>query len=118
MTLYEGTSRIHKLFSIDHLLRDDDRDIRDPVRSFVDKEIAPHVADWCECAQIPARYLALELGKLGVLGLHLEGYGCAGSRCRRTSSPRPSWSTCRWSWAWGRWRGTRAWTQIRARSRR
>ena len=67
------------LFAIDHLLSEEERSIRDVVRSFVDDRIKPHIADWFEAGQIPARELARELGALGVLGMHLEGYGCAGT---------------------------------------
>ena len=67
------------LFSIDHLLTEEDRAIRDTVRAYVDKSVKPHVADWYETGQIPAKELAKELGGLGVLGMHLEGYGCAGT---------------------------------------
>jgi len=49
------------------------------VRSYVDERIRPNVAEWFEQGSIPARELALELGELGVLGMHLEGYGCAGT---------------------------------------
>jgi glutaryl-CoA dehydrogenase len=63
---------------IDHLLSDEERDIRDSVRSFVRNEVVPYVGDWFEEARIP-RELAPQLGKLGVLGMHLEGYGCAGA---------------------------------------
>jgi len=68
-----------ELFAIDHLLADDDRAIRDTVRQYVDKSVRPHIAEWYESGQIPARELAKELGSLGVLGMHLEGYGCAGT---------------------------------------
>ena len=68
-----------ELFSIDHLLNDEDRDIRDTVRGYVEKSIRPHIAEWYEAGEIPARDLARELGSLGVLGMHLEGYGCAGT---------------------------------------
>lgn len=68
-----------ELFSIDELLNDEDRAIRDTVRSYVEKEINPKIADWYEAGEIPARELARELGKLGLLGMHLEGYGCAGT---------------------------------------
>ena len=68
-----------ELFSIDELLNDEDRAIRDTVRSYVEKEIKPKIADWYEAGDIPARELARELGKLGLLGMHLEGYGCAGT---------------------------------------
>jgi glutaryl-CoA dehydrogenase len=64
--------------AIDRLLSDEERDIRDTVRAFVRNEVVPNVGDWFEQATIP-RELALELGKLNVLGMHLEGYGCAGA---------------------------------------
>ncbi|MGN6611980.1 MAG: acyl-CoA dehydrogenase family protein [Angustibacter sp.] len=67
------------LFDVDGLVGDDDRAIRDTVRAFVDDRIKPNVADWYESGSLPARELARELGKLGVLGMHLEGYGCAGT---------------------------------------
>jgi len=68
-----------ELFAIDHLLSEEERAIRDVVRDFVDRRIKPEVADWFEAGTIPARELALEFGELGVLGMHLEGYGCAGT---------------------------------------
>ncbi|MGI8522183.1 MAG: acyl-CoA dehydrogenase family protein [Nocardioides sp.] len=64
--------------AIDSLLSDEERDIRDTVRAFVQNDVVPHVGDCFEYATIP-RELALELGKLNVLGMHLEGYGCAGT---------------------------------------
>jgi glutaryl-CoA dehydrogenase len=64
--------------AIDHLLSDEERDIRDAVRAFVTDRVVPRVGDWFEEATIP-RELAPELGRLGVLGMHLEGYGCAGA---------------------------------------
>lgn len=67
------------LFAIDHLLSEEERAIRDVVREYVDERIKPGVADWFEAGQIPARELAKELGTLGVLGMHLEGYGCQGT---------------------------------------
>ena len=68
-----------ELFGIDHLLDEEERAIRDVVRDFVDTRIKPEVADWFEAGRIPARELARELGELGVLGMHLEGYGCQGT---------------------------------------
>lgn len=68
-----------ELFSIDHLLDEQERAIRDVVRDYVDTRIKPEVADWFETGRIPARELARELGQLGVLGMHLEGYGCQGT---------------------------------------
>jgi glutaryl-CoA dehydrogenase len=68
-----------ELFSIDHLLNEEERAIRDVVRDYVDTRIRPEIADWFEVGEIPARELARELGSLGVLGMHLEGYGCQGT---------------------------------------
>ena len=45
----------------------------------MDDRIRPEIAAWYEGASIPARELAKELGSLGLLGMHLEGYGCAGT---------------------------------------
>jgi glutaryl-CoA dehydrogenase len=67
------------LFDIDGLLYDEEREMRDVVRSYVTKHIKPEVATWFEQGHIPAKELSLALGKLGVLGMHLEGYGCAGT---------------------------------------
>jgi glutaryl-CoA dehydrogenase len=61
------------------LLSDDERDIRDNVRAYVTKELLPHVPDWFERGELPSKEIAPALGKLGVLGMHLEGYGCAGA---------------------------------------
>jgi glutaryl-CoA dehydrogenase len=62
----------------DQLLSDEERDIRDTVRAFVTDRVLPYVGEWFEEARIPLE-LAPELGKIGVLGMHLEGYGCAGA---------------------------------------
>ena len=63
---------------IDQLLSDEERDIRDTVRGFVSDRVLPHIGDWFEQATLPLE-LARELGALNVLGMHLEGYGCAGA---------------------------------------
>ena len=68
-----------ELLSIDSLLTDEDRDIRDTVRQYVDDKVRPQIANWFDSGQIPAKELAREFGKVGVLGMHLEGYGCAGT---------------------------------------
>lgn len=65
------------LIDFDSLLTDDERTLRDGVRSFVDSEIKPHIAGWYEKAVFPLEIVP-ELAKLGLLGMHLEGYGCAG----------------------------------------
>jgi glutaryl-CoA dehydrogenase len=67
------------LFGTDSLLADEERAIRDTVARFTEERIRPHIADWYESGAIPARDLARELGELGVLGMHLDGYGCAGT---------------------------------------
>jgi len=67
------------LFAIDSLVTEEDRDIQQTVRRFVADRVAPDIAAWYEAGSIPARDLAKDLGKLGVLGMHLDGYGCAGT---------------------------------------
>ncbi|MGV9847901.1 acyl-CoA dehydrogenase family protein [Streptomyces sp. NPDC003442] len=67
------------LFGIDTLLSEEERDIRDTVRAMGDRELRPHIAEWFEQGAIPARELAHKLGELGVLGMHLRGYGCTGT---------------------------------------
>ena len=67
------------LFGIDGLLSAEDRDMRDTVRTFLDREVRPHVPGWFEAGSVPVRELAPRLGELGLLGMHLEGYGCAGT---------------------------------------
>ena len=67
------------LLALDTLLDDDERAIRETVRRFCDDKIRPHVATWYEDARLPVRDLVKELGSLGLLGMHLEGYGCAGT---------------------------------------
>ena len=67
------------LIAADTLLDDEERAIRDTVRTFGDDRLRPHIAEWFEAGTLPARDLARELGDLGVLGMHLEGYGCSGT---------------------------------------
>ncbi|MFG1900050.1 acyl-CoA dehydrogenase family protein [Micromonospora carbonacea] len=67
------------LLDLDSLLDDEERQIRSVVRRLVDDRVRPHVADWYERGQVPARELAREFGRLGLLGMHLTGYGCAGA---------------------------------------
>ena len=67
------------LFGTDALIGEEDLAMRDAVRRFVEDKVKPELAGWYEDASIPARDLAKELGALGVLGMHLEGYGCAGT---------------------------------------
>jgi len=68
-----------ELFGLDDLLDDEQKAMRDTVRRFCDDRVRPHLAEWFESATVPARELTSELGRLGVLGMHLDGYGCAGT---------------------------------------
>jgi glutaryl-CoA dehydrogenase len=64
---------------IDALLSEEEKAVRGSVRQLAQSRIQPYVADWFEAGRIDdVRGLAKELGSLGVLGMHLEGYGCAG----------------------------------------
>jgi glutaryl-CoA dehydrogenase len=65
------------LLRIDDELSDEERLVRDTVRKFAADRIMPNVADWFEAGTLP-RELVPELGQLGLLGMHLQGYGCAG----------------------------------------
>jgi len=65
------------LLRIDDELTAEERLVRDTVRAFAADRIMPYIADWFEAGTLP-RELAPEIGKLGLLGMHLTGYGCAG----------------------------------------
>ena len=68
-----------QLFAVDTLVGEEERAMQEAVHRFVDDRIRPEVGGWFESGTLPARELARELGALGVLGMHLEGYGCAGT---------------------------------------
>jgi glutaryl-CoA dehydrogenase len=68
----------HDLLATDALLSDEETMLRDTVRTFVGKRILPDVGAWFDTGTFP-RELATEFGSLGVLGMHLDGYGCAGT---------------------------------------
>ena len=70
---------VDELFAIDSLLQPEEREIQQTVRKFAAEHIRPHIADWFENATFPVKELAPEFGKLGLFGMHLEGYGCAGT---------------------------------------
>ena len=61
---------------LDALLMDEERMVRDTVREFVVDKVLPGIGDWFEHGEFP-RDVAAELGALGLLGMHLTGYGCA-----------------------------------------
>ena len=74
-----STSTPHTdLLQIDDQLTEEERLIRDTVRAFTADRVLPHITDWFEAGTLP-REIMPELGKLGVLGMHLTGYGCAGA---------------------------------------
>src|SRR5690606_36621059 len=68
----------HDLLGIDALLDEEELAIRDTVRRLVRDKILDRVGDWFEAGTFPVE-LAPELGALGLLGMHLDGYGCAGT---------------------------------------
>lgn len=74
-----GTTTIETLLDLDSLLSAEDRDLRTMVREFGEQRLRPHIAEWFETGSVPVRELAAEIGKLGLLGMHLTGYGCGGS---------------------------------------
>lgn len=63
--------------AIDAHLSDEERMLRDEVRRFVGERVLPGIEKWFEAGEFP-REMATELGALGLLGMHLDGYGCAG----------------------------------------
>ncbi len=64
--------------NIDALLNEEERMIRDTVRAFVRDRVLTNIAEWFEEGILP-RELGRELGNLGLLGMHLHGYGCPGA---------------------------------------
>ena len=67
-----------ELLGIDHLLSEEERDIQATVRDFVAQRVKPNIADWYEHGDLDLD-LMREAGALGLLGMHLQGYGCAGA---------------------------------------
>jgi glutaryl-CoA dehydrogenase len=74
-----ATTALEALLDLDSLLTTEDLELRGVVREFGEQRLRPHIADWFETGEVPVRELALEFGKLGLLGMHLKGYGCGGS---------------------------------------
>jgi glutaryl-CoA dehydrogenase len=68
----------YDFLDIDFLLSDEEKLLRDTVRRFTEEKIVPEVGGWWEEGTFP-KELAKEMGALGLLGMHLEGYGCAGT---------------------------------------
>jgi glutaryl-CoA dehydrogenase len=68
----------HDVLAIDSLLSDEERLLRDTVRHLVTDKVLPDVGEWFDQGIFP-KEMAKEFGALGLLGMHLEGYGCAGT---------------------------------------
>jgi glutaryl-CoA dehydrogenase len=68
-----------ELLQLDDLLSDEERQIQTVVRKLVDQRVRPYVREWYEQGHAPVRDLTNEFGKIGLLGMHLSGYGCAGA---------------------------------------
>jgi glutaryl-CoA dehydrogenase len=73
------TVRIEDLLDTDAMLAPEEVELRQTVRRFGEQRLRPYIADWFESGEVPVRELAAEFGKLGLLGMHLPGYGCGGS---------------------------------------
>src|SRR6478672_3623057 len=71
------SDRARDYLNLDSLLSVEELALRDRVRDFVDRRIKPNIARWYERAVFPAE-ITTEMGDLGLLGMHLKGYGCAG----------------------------------------
>ena len=68
----------HDFLSIGRQIDGQERLIRDTVREWVANEVEPNIVEWFERGHLP-RSMAKDMGELGLLGMHLEGYGCAGT---------------------------------------
>lgn len=73
----DSTTNISDVLALDSLLTAEELALRERVRDYTAQRIRPNIARWYEDAVFP-RGIAPELGELGVLGMHLEGYGCPG----------------------------------------
>jgi glutaryl-CoA dehydrogenase len=67
----------HDFLELEQLLSEEERMVAHTVRQLVNEKIKPNVGEWFENHEFP-KEMALEFGKLGMLGMHLDGYGCAG----------------------------------------
>jgi glutaryl-CoA dehydrogenase len=67
------------LLALDAVLTPEERDTAGTVRAVLDDHVRPHVGRWYLDGSLPARDLAKLFGSLGLLGMHLQGYGCAGT---------------------------------------
>ncbi|MBM6620870.1 acyl-CoA dehydrogenase family protein [Micrococcaceae bacterium RIT802] len=77
MTSETTTAKRSDVLDLDGLLATAELELRDTVRGFVDARIRPNIAEWYENAHFPVE-IVREMGELGLLGMHLHGYGCPG----------------------------------------
>ena len=68
-----------RLLALDAVLTEDERLTASTVRDVLDDHVRPNIGRWYLDGTLPARDLAKLFGELGLLGMHLEGYGCAGT---------------------------------------
>jgi glutaryl-CoA dehydrogenase len=76
-TLEQQLPSATDLYNIDHLLSEEERMVRDTVRKFVQERVAPVIGEHFEAGTFPVNLIPA-IADLGLLGMHLEGYGCAG----------------------------------------
>ena len=74
-----GQRGLTELLALDSRLNPEQIALKRVIRDFADRELRPNIAKWFETGEIPARELAKKFGALGLLGMHLDGYECAGS---------------------------------------
>ena len=79
MSKEKSARNLTDLLALDARLDEEQRALKKMLREFSDRELRPKIGDWFESGEIPAREIAREVGSLGILGMHLDGYGCAGS---------------------------------------
>jgi len=65
------------LYNIDHLLSEEERLVRETVRKFVRERVLPIIGEHFEAGTFP-QDLIPTIAELGLLGMHIDGYGCAG----------------------------------------
>ncbi|MBM3720005.1 MAG: acyl-CoA dehydrogenase [Actinobacteria bacterium] len=79
MSKDKSARNLTDVLALDARLNEEQRALKKMLREFADKELRPKIGEWFESGEIPAREIAREVGSLGILGMHLDGYGCAGS---------------------------------------